>query len=142
MSQLLKVLMIMAILTSSMSYSRVSRADSSKSFFTSVVYGTVAGTLVGVATLAFTANPGDNLMNIARGASLGLYAGIILGTYLVYGTDDDNAAGTVNPEGVPPAPTDDGASNKSKDPLHGFAVYPLVQNQSVGIGANLFTLNF
>lgn len=47
-------------------------------------YGVLAGTLVGVASLAFTSQPGDNLKNIAKGASLGLYAGILLGAYVVY----------------------------------------------------------
>lgn len=125
---------------------RQSLADSSKEFFTSVIYGTVAGTLVGVATLAFTANPGDNLMNIARGASLGLYAGIILGAYLVYGIDDsETPQGSISPEGAPPPPADSGAFHfqKSKqDPLHGFAIYPITQNNSVGVGANLFTFKF
>ncbi|MGE3973210.1 MAG: hypothetical protein AB7F59_01645 [Bdellovibrionales bacterium] len=50
----------------------------------SAAYGVLAGTLVGAATLAFTDRPGDNLKNIARGASLGLYAGILLGLYVVY----------------------------------------------------------
>jgi len=95
---------------------------------------------VGVATLAFTSSPADNLMNIARGASLGLYAGIILGTYLVYAPEDsENPNGTVNPEA--PEPSTDGA-NSSRDPLHGFALYPTVQNNSIGINANLFTLRF
>ena len=141
MNQFLKVTLVISILVSGLSYSRVGSADSTKNFFTSVIYGTVAGTLVGVATLAFTSDPGDNLMNIARGASIGLYAGIILGTYLVYGTDDSDApSGTISPETTPPPPADDGASKS--DPLHGFAIYPLVQNDSVGIGANLFTLKF
>lgn len=42
-------------------------------------YGTVAGALLGTATLAFD---GEG-RNIAKGASLGLYAGIIFGAYVV-----------------------------------------------------------
>lgn len=45
-------------------------------------YGTAAGALIGVASLAFTEDPGSKLNNIARGASLGLYAGMGLGLYL------------------------------------------------------------
>lgn len=45
-------------------------------------YGILTGTLIGAASLAFTDNPGDNLHRIARGASLGLYAGIALGYYV------------------------------------------------------------
>ena len=52
---------------------------------TSATYGVLAGTIVGAATLAFSQNPGDNLNRIARGASLGLYAGIALGLYVTYG---------------------------------------------------------
>jgi hypothetical protein len=70
--------------------------SSAKPFFSSCFYGTVAGTLVGAATLAFTSNPGDNLSNIARGASLGLYGGIILGLYLTYGVgDSQESAGSL-----------------------------------------------
>ena len=42
-------------------------------------YGTVAGALLGTATLAFD---GEG-RNIAKGASLGLYAGIIFGGYII-----------------------------------------------------------
>jgi hypothetical protein len=50
----------------------------------SCTYGVLAGTLVGAATLAFESKPGDHLNHIARGASFGLYAGILLGFYVVY----------------------------------------------------------
>ena len=56
-----------------------------KELITSATYGVLAGTIVGAATLAFSDNPGDNLQRIARGASLGLYAGIALGLYVTYG---------------------------------------------------------
>ncbi len=39
---------------------------------------------VGAASLAFTDKPGENLNRVARGASIGLYAGILLGLYVVY----------------------------------------------------------
>jgi hypothetical protein len=57
----------------------------SRELITSATYGVLAGTIVGAATLAFTENPGDNLNRIARGASLGLYAGLVLGFYVTYG---------------------------------------------------------
>lgn len=50
----------------------------------SCTYGVLAGTLVGAASLAFTKKPSDNLHRVARGASLGLYTGILLGLYVVY----------------------------------------------------------
>lgn len=50
----------------------------------SCTYGVLAGTLVGTASLAFTSKPSDSLNRVARGASLGLYTGILLGLYVVY----------------------------------------------------------
>lgn len=61
----------------------------SREIITSATYGVLAGTIVGSATLAFTENPGDNLSRIARGASLGLYAGLILGFYVTYGVSSE-----------------------------------------------------
>lgn len=59
-------------------------SSSSREFIASCTYGVLAGTLVGAASLAFTDRPGDNLNRVARGASLGLYTGILLGMYVVY----------------------------------------------------------
>jgi hypothetical protein len=50
-----------------------------KAFLIVCGYGTVGGALLGVATLAFDANP----RSVAQGASLGLYAGIIFGAYVI-----------------------------------------------------------
>jgi hypothetical protein len=66
-----------------------SQANSKKEFITSCTYGVLAGTLVGAASLAFTTQPGENLQQVARGASLGLYAGIALGFYVVSLTPGD-----------------------------------------------------
>jgi hypothetical protein len=70
------------------------QADSTHEFMMSAAYGALAGTLVGAATLAFSDRPGDNLNKVARGTSLGLYAGILLGLYVIYGgpTEDSDAA--------------------------------------------------
>ena len=62
-----------------------------REFIMSCTYGVLAGTLVGAASLAFTRLPSENLGTVARGASLGLYVGILLGLYVVYvvpGMDD------------------------------------------------------
>lgn len=48
----------------------------------SSAYGAGAGALVGVTALAFSDNPSQNLNMVARGASLGLYAGLAVGIYL------------------------------------------------------------
>lgn len=58
--------------------------NSGREFIASCTYGVLAGTLVGAASLAFTKRPGDNLNRVARGASLGLYTGILLGLYVIY----------------------------------------------------------
>ncbi|RME15006.1 MAG: hypothetical protein D6797_07575 [Bdellovibrio sp.] len=60
------------------------KASPEREFLMACTYGTLAGTLVGVASLAFTDKPGENLRNVARGASLGLYLGILLGLYVIY----------------------------------------------------------
>ncbi len=78
------------------------RAEPSREFIMSSTYGVLAGTLVGAATLAFTDHPGDNLKNIARGASYGLYAGILLGLYVIYGIPEGGGEGA-DPEYQEPA---------------------------------------
>lgn len=45
-------------------------------------YGLLGGTCLGIASLAFSQNPSKNFRNIAVGASIGLYAGILFGTYI------------------------------------------------------------
>ena len=61
-----------------------SAQNATKEFTTATTYGVLAGTLVGAASLAFTEHPGENLQRVARGASIGLYLGIMLGVYIVY----------------------------------------------------------
>lgn len=68
------------------------QADDTRDFVMSCTYGVLAGTLVGAASLSFTNKPGDKLYRIARGASLGLYAGIFLGWY-VTSLGDEPAGG-------------------------------------------------
>ena len=64
--------------------SSVPPSNPNREFVMSCTYGVLAGTLVGAAALAFTDKPGDNLNRVARGASIGLYTGILLGLYVVY----------------------------------------------------------
>ena len=73
---------------------RPAHAEPMRDFILSCSYGVLAGTLVGAATLAFSDKPGENLNKVARGASLGLYAGIFLGLYVVNsaGSEDEEAA--------------------------------------------------
>ena len=134
-------------------------ATDGKEFITSVIYGTLAGTLVGAATLAFTSNPGDNLNNVARGASFGLYAGIFLGLYVTYGVPDGGEnyeqqpapSGEGFPEGEPPLPEGQGRqgqpqANKKilEHPLFGFfpIVSSLTNQKDFGLGVGMFNINF
>jgi hypothetical protein len=70
--------------------SSAARAELSREFLMSCIYGTLAGTIVGAASLATADKPSEKLQRIARGASLGLYAGILLGLYVVYAVPDEN----------------------------------------------------
>ncbi len=50
-----------------------------RAFLTMVGYGTAGGALLGVASMAF----GGSTRAVAQGASLGLYSGILFGTYIL-----------------------------------------------------------
>ena len=82
--------LILGMIAASTFVSSGAKADPMREFILSCSYGVLAGTLVGGATLAFSDKPGDNLNKVARGASIGLYAGILLGAYIVYGVPDDS----------------------------------------------------
>lgn len=66
-----------------------------KAFLTIVGYGTAGGAILGAASTAF----GTSSRAISQGASLGLYAGVLFGTYVMvshhnkrYGSYDDNSS--------------------------------------------------
>ena len=59
-----------------------------KTFLMACGVGAGAGAALGVASLAFVSDPGNNIQNVAKGASLGLYAGILWGYYNVVVTPD------------------------------------------------------
>ncbi|WP_374073311.1 hypothetical protein [Bdellovibrio bacteriovorus] len=56
-------------------------AQDLKAFLKSCAWGTLAGAGAGVVSLAFTDKPSESWNNVAKGASLGLYAGIAYGLY-------------------------------------------------------------
>ena len=81
------------------------QSNPAKEFIMSCTYGVLAGTLVGAAILAFEDQPGDNLNKVARGASIGLYSGILLGLYVVYvvpGEEEEINLDPYNQPGLPP----------------------------------------
>ena len=47
-------------------------------------YSTVIGAAFGAALLAFTAQPGDHLDYVARGAAIGFLGGLAVGSFLVF----------------------------------------------------------
>ncbi len=95
---------------------RAQSGNSGREFIMSCTYGVLAGTIVGAAMLAFTDKPGDNLNRVARGASLGLYAGIALGLYVVYGVpDEDDELDLYNSPQVGFIPTETLFSARSHD---------------------------
>jgi hypothetical protein len=66
-----------------------------KAFLTIVGYGTAGGAILGAASMAF----GTSSRAVSQGASLGLYAGILFGTYVLvshhnkrYGSYDDGSS--------------------------------------------------
>ncbi len=59
----------------------ISEAQTLRQFLKRCAWGTVAGAGLGVVSLAVEDRPGDSWNNVARGASLGLYAGIAYGIY-------------------------------------------------------------
>lgn len=66
-----------------------------KAFLTIAGYGAAGGALLGLATMAF----GNSSRAVAQGASLGLYAGLLFGTYVLVshhqksvGSYDDNSS--------------------------------------------------
>jgi hypothetical protein len=90
--------LIAVLFTLSMIRPNEARAEvpaKAKAFLTIVGYGTAAGALLGAASTAF----GTSSRAIAQGASLGLYAGILFGTYVLvshhnkrYGSYNDNSS--------------------------------------------------
>lgn len=77
----IKISLIVSILL----FVQTLQAAELKEFLMSCAYGTGGGALIGAASIAFQDEPGEHMGNIARGASLGLYAGIGMGLYLMYG---------------------------------------------------------
>jgi hypothetical protein len=76
---LLGVLLIAAITAP-----RPAQAINVKNLLLMTSYGVMVGTLTGIASLAFYDSPSQHYRNVAFGASLGLYTGIGIWTYLSY----------------------------------------------------------
>ncbi len=88
-------------------------ATPAEQFFTSCAYGTIAGAAVGGASLAFVRRPSQNFSRVAVGASVGLYAGILLGIYVL----------------------SDSGSDSRRNSSHDLLVYPLISEKGIDGGA-------
>lgn len=99
-----RVLPIILVFVSTLFASPKAKADAARDFLMSCSYGVLAGTLVGAASLAFADKPGESLNRVARGASIGLYAGILLGLYVVYAvpSEEDEMRDLIGPYGQEP----------------------------------------
>ncbi len=78
-----------------LAFSNPARAQSgatARVFVLTSTYGVMAGSLTGLASLAFYEAPSENLRNVAMGASIGLYVGLLLGTYIVFFGPSSKAA--------------------------------------------------
>ena len=119
-----------------------------REFVLSCAYGTLAGTLVGVASLAFSDKPGDNLNRVARGASIGLYGGILLGAYIVNNqpgeNDEDSPPGVTFNDRPAPVLIQTKAARaealkEQAESIH-LQIYPLVSERGVEGGAARISL--
>ncbi len=119
-----------------------SLADPGREFLLSCTYGVLAGALVGAATLAVEDNPSDKLHRVARGASLGLYTGILLGLYVVYVVPSQIESEQKRQlEDVEQIEPDDYGYLRYQPPK--LTVYPVFeQNKITGAALNYNVINF
>jgi hypothetical protein len=88
----MKKFVVVLVTATILFYSTVSRAQTSgRIILEDAVYGGLIGTLVGAAFLAFSNEPGDNLDYLAKGAAVGVIAGLLFGVYetTAFATIDD-----------------------------------------------------
>lgn len=96
-----------------------------KAFLTIVGYGTAGGAILGAASMAF----GTSTRAVAQGASLGLYAGIIFGTYVLV-SHAQSRQGSYSDDSSPYKESSDiygdeynseeGGENRDEKPRQGF----------------------
>jgi hypothetical protein len=102
-SLVLALILSLSVLMPGKTQAAVEVPVKAKAFLTVSAYGAAGGALLGAASMAF----GGNTRSIAQGASLGLYAGILFGTYVLIshhnkrlGDYDDKASPYKDENGV------------------------------------------
>ena len=83
MKSFLNIVLVLLILSSTIQSAQAEMDPRMKALGKVALYGTVGGALLGVATLAFY-NTEVSGRNVAVGASVGLYLGLIFGGYIIY----------------------------------------------------------
>lgn len=81
MNRFLAAVAIVLLVGSAFPRSAIAQDSGFKVLFKDVIYGGLAGAVVGVALLAFSDKPGDHLDYIAKGAAVGVIAGAAFGLY-------------------------------------------------------------
>lgn len=80
----MRIILSLSVLALSLSApAQVKSQSNMATFLKSCAYGTVGGAVLGLASMAVSENPSGKMSNVARGASLGLYAGIAYGFYSI-----------------------------------------------------------
>jgi hypothetical protein len=79
----MKIILISLMGIFAMNTAAHAASNNMTTFLKSCAYGTLGGAAIGLGSLAVSENPSGKMSNVARGASLGLYAGIAYGLYTI-----------------------------------------------------------
>ena len=127
MRKAILIVILVGFLSGIQSATAIAQDDGFKIVLRDGIYGGLVGALVGGALLAFREDPGDDLALIARGAAVGVFAGVAFGVYQTTQSVAELEDGIVT-VGLP-------------TPLITADSEPLNPNR-IGIGASLFTWRY
>jgi hypothetical protein len=94
-----------------------SASEKSRIYLLTATYGVVAGSLTGLGSLAFYDSPSKHSRNIAMGASIGLYVGLLLGAYMIYSVPSSSGPQNKSNPGSPAPGRRSGDGPVLEDPL-------------------------
>lgn len=107
-----------------------------RTFLKTCAIGTGAGALIGTMSLVLTDKPSENLNNIAKGTSLGLYGGIIYGL-----SDVGESSSGVLPTVATPASREEATNSENHD-FSSLVFLPRFDLRNHFGGELLFTMSF